>query len=215
MTDLPPVLRTYISGLKAHDVERVASAVSDDLAFVSSGRTLNKSQFLDMLRVSAGLDAVVAGCLYRWPRPCGCRLAAEAYRRRSRLLRKRAAEEGGFVADRCRRSSIIAVPHGSVRAGHHHKPRGAFRIGEANHWRGALGATACRRVGVGAVGGFVSRPSADRPTSHHLGVEGPLWWLAGLWTRLKICTRPIRSSSASTWRRIPCCRSGNRGGSSP
>jgi predicted ester cyclase len=50
MTDVPPVLRSYIEGLKAHDVERVASTVSEDLAFVSSGRTLDKSQFLGMLR---------------------------------------------------------------------------------------------------------------------------------------------------------------------
>lgn len=50
MADIPPVLRSYINGLKTHDVQMVASAVSEDLAFVSLGRTLNKSQFLDMLR---------------------------------------------------------------------------------------------------------------------------------------------------------------------
>jgi predicted ester cyclase len=50
MSHLPPVLRTYIDGLRTHDVDKVASAVSDDLAFISSGRTLNKSEFLDMLR---------------------------------------------------------------------------------------------------------------------------------------------------------------------
>lgn len=50
MTDVPPVLRTYIDGLKTHDLHRVASAVSEDLAFVSPARTLDKSQFLDMLK---------------------------------------------------------------------------------------------------------------------------------------------------------------------
>jgi predicted ester cyclase len=49
MTDFPPVLRTYVDGLKTHNVQMVASAVSEDLAFVSRARTLNKSQFLDML----------------------------------------------------------------------------------------------------------------------------------------------------------------------
>jgi predicted ester cyclase len=49
MTDIPLVLRSYIKGLKTHDVAEVASAVSEDLAFVSPGRTLNKSQFLQML----------------------------------------------------------------------------------------------------------------------------------------------------------------------
>jgi predicted ester cyclase len=46
----PSVLWKYIEGLKTHDVGKVAKAVSKDLAFMSTGRTLNKSQFLDMLR---------------------------------------------------------------------------------------------------------------------------------------------------------------------
>ncbi|MDA1052916.1 MAG: ester cyclase [Planctomycetota bacterium] len=50
MDDVPPVLQSYINALKTHDVRMVASAVSEDLAFVSLGRTLNKSRFLDMLR---------------------------------------------------------------------------------------------------------------------------------------------------------------------
>ena len=47
---IPPVLGRYIKGLKTHDVEKIAGTVSDDLNFVSTGRTLNKEQFLDMLR---------------------------------------------------------------------------------------------------------------------------------------------------------------------
>jgi predicted ester cyclase len=50
MTDVPAVVWEYIDGLKTHDVDRVASTVSEDLAFISAGRTLDKSQFLDMLR---------------------------------------------------------------------------------------------------------------------------------------------------------------------
>jgi hypothetical protein len=50
MAEVPPVLQRYINGLKTHDVQLVASAVSDDLAFVTPSRTLNKPQFLDMLR---------------------------------------------------------------------------------------------------------------------------------------------------------------------
>ena len=50
MTDIPPVLNRYINGLKAHDVDAIAATVSEDLAFVSAGRTLDKPQFLAMLR---------------------------------------------------------------------------------------------------------------------------------------------------------------------
>jgi predicted ester cyclase len=50
MTNVPIALRRYIEGLKSHDVDEVASTVSEDLAFVSSGRMLSKLQFLDMLR---------------------------------------------------------------------------------------------------------------------------------------------------------------------
>jgi len=46
---VPSVLLTYIEGLKAHDVRKVADTVSDDLAFVSATRTLNKAEFLRML----------------------------------------------------------------------------------------------------------------------------------------------------------------------
>ena len=50
MTDVPLVLRTYIDGLKSHDVQKVGSAVSEDLAFILPDRTLNKTQFLAMLQ---------------------------------------------------------------------------------------------------------------------------------------------------------------------
>jgi predicted ester cyclase len=50
MAAVPPVLLHYIEGLKAHDVERIAGTVADDLAFVAATRTLNKPQFLAMLR---------------------------------------------------------------------------------------------------------------------------------------------------------------------
>jgi predicted ester cyclase len=50
MTEIPAVMNTYIEGLKAHDVDRIALAVSDDLAFVTPARILDKEQFLQMLR---------------------------------------------------------------------------------------------------------------------------------------------------------------------
>jgi len=50
MTEVPAVLHSYIEGLKNHDVEKIAAAVSDNLAFVTPTRTLDKQQFLAMLR---------------------------------------------------------------------------------------------------------------------------------------------------------------------
>jgi SnoaL-like domain len=50
MIEVPAVLSSYIEGLGTHDVERIAATVSDDLAFVTATRTLNKPQFLTMLR---------------------------------------------------------------------------------------------------------------------------------------------------------------------
>src|SRR5436305_1935460 len=47
---VPAVMEDYIEGLKAHDVERIASNVSDDLAFVTPTTVLGKEQFLQMLR---------------------------------------------------------------------------------------------------------------------------------------------------------------------
>jgi predicted ester cyclase len=50
MNEFPAVLRSYIEGLKTHDVDKVGRAVADDLAFVTVARTLSKEQFLAMLR---------------------------------------------------------------------------------------------------------------------------------------------------------------------
>jgi hypothetical protein len=50
MTEIPTVMIAYIEGLKAHNIGLIASTVSDDLAFVTPSRTLNKEQFLVLLR---------------------------------------------------------------------------------------------------------------------------------------------------------------------
>ena len=50
MNTFPTVLRTYIEGLKTHDVDKIGRSVADDLAFVTVARTLGKEQFLGMLR---------------------------------------------------------------------------------------------------------------------------------------------------------------------
>jgi predicted ester cyclase len=50
MDEIPGALGAYIEGLKAHDVDKVAGTVSDDLAFIAATRTLDKAQFLAMLR---------------------------------------------------------------------------------------------------------------------------------------------------------------------
>jgi predicted ester cyclase len=50
MTGIPAVMDSYIEGLKTHDMDRIAASVSDDLTFITPVRTLNKQQFLDMLR---------------------------------------------------------------------------------------------------------------------------------------------------------------------
>jgi predicted ester cyclase len=50
MTGIPTVMDSYIKGLETHDVDRIAAAVADDLAFVTPTRTLNKEEFLQMLR---------------------------------------------------------------------------------------------------------------------------------------------------------------------
>jgi predicted ester cyclase len=50
MTGIPAVMNAYMEGLKAHDVERIALSVSDDLAFVTPERILTKEQFLELLR---------------------------------------------------------------------------------------------------------------------------------------------------------------------
>jgi hypothetical protein len=50
MTGIPAVIDAYIQGLETHDVARIAGTVADDLAFVTPARTLDKGQFLAMLR---------------------------------------------------------------------------------------------------------------------------------------------------------------------
>jgi predicted ester cyclase len=47
---IPAVIATYIAGLKSHDVDRIATTVADDLAFVTPARTMGKAQFLAFLR---------------------------------------------------------------------------------------------------------------------------------------------------------------------
>jgi len=49
MLPIPPVFDTYVEGLKSHDVAKIATTVSDDLAFVSATRTLTKPEFLEMI----------------------------------------------------------------------------------------------------------------------------------------------------------------------
>jgi predicted ester cyclase len=50
MNEVPAVLRSYMGGLKTHDVDRIAGTVAADLAFVTATAILNKGQFLQMLR---------------------------------------------------------------------------------------------------------------------------------------------------------------------
>jgi predicted ester cyclase len=54
MAAIPPVIATYIEGLKTHDVDRIAQTVSDELEFVTPTKTLTKNQFLQMLRALYG-----------------------------------------------------------------------------------------------------------------------------------------------------------------
>src|SRR5690349_7008406 len=49
MRPIPEVLLRYVEGLKAHDLEKIASTVSDDLQFISATRTLSKREFLTMI----------------------------------------------------------------------------------------------------------------------------------------------------------------------
>lgn len=46
---VPPVLLRYIDGLRTHDIDKVASTVSEDLDFIAATRTLTKPEFLKML----------------------------------------------------------------------------------------------------------------------------------------------------------------------
>ena len=47
---IPAFFYSYIEGLKTHDVEMIADTVADELRFVTATTTLNKQQFLAMLR---------------------------------------------------------------------------------------------------------------------------------------------------------------------
>jgi len=50
MNEIPPVIWSYINGLKNHDIEGIGQTVSEDLAFITPNKTLDKPQFLQMLR---------------------------------------------------------------------------------------------------------------------------------------------------------------------
>ena len=49
MNQLPPVLTTYIQGLKSHDVALITNTLAEDLALVLATRTLRKQSFLSYL----------------------------------------------------------------------------------------------------------------------------------------------------------------------
>jgi predicted ester cyclase len=48
-TTTPQSLLDYVEGLRTHDVDKVASTVTDDLRFISATRIIDKQQFLAML----------------------------------------------------------------------------------------------------------------------------------------------------------------------
>ncbi len=47
---IPAIFLEYVAGLKAHDVDRIAATMSEDLEVISNGRRLTKPQFLPFLR---------------------------------------------------------------------------------------------------------------------------------------------------------------------
>lgn len=49
MSDPPPALATYIAGLKAHDLERIASSFADEIVFVTPARTMVRDEILAFL----------------------------------------------------------------------------------------------------------------------------------------------------------------------
>jgi hypothetical protein len=49
MKAIPQVLLTYIEGLKAHDVPKIASTVADDVRFITPADTVNRERFLNFL----------------------------------------------------------------------------------------------------------------------------------------------------------------------
>jgi hypothetical protein len=50
MNTLLPVLLSYIAGLKAHDVDAIATTVAEDLRFITPASARDKGQFLSFLR---------------------------------------------------------------------------------------------------------------------------------------------------------------------
>jgi len=46
---IPPVLLTYVEGLKTHDIRKIAATMADDLKFISATRILDKEPALKML----------------------------------------------------------------------------------------------------------------------------------------------------------------------
>ena len=48
---VPPVLLESIAGLKAHDVDKIATTVGEDLRFITQASIVNKGRFLSFLRV--------------------------------------------------------------------------------------------------------------------------------------------------------------------
>ena len=49
MREIPDVIYRYAAGLKAHDVERIAGTVGEELRFVARGNQFGKAQFLEFL----------------------------------------------------------------------------------------------------------------------------------------------------------------------
>ena len=43
---IPPVLLTYVEGLKTHDIRKIAGTMADDLKFISATRILDKEPAL-------------------------------------------------------------------------------------------------------------------------------------------------------------------------
>jgi predicted ester cyclase len=50
MKTIPPVLLAYIAGLKAHDVDKIATTVAEDLRFITAASTADKERFMRFLR---------------------------------------------------------------------------------------------------------------------------------------------------------------------
>ena len=48
-SSIPPVLLTYIEGLKSHDIAKIADTMAEELKFISATRILDKQPALKML----------------------------------------------------------------------------------------------------------------------------------------------------------------------